>query len=304
MEYDVNELSNKLNILETGRQESLTKIEELNKRLLSIKENKGQQFTSDDLVEQEKINKENAKVIRAMKKEQKRYDEIFEAQIELGTIRNNMYEEILAMNNKIASLRKEINHINLTILPKLEGVSGSELAKESIEKLKQDKITELEDLEFKKSLYFDKTKNKENIEDKESTEDKENTEGKEESNFKDDFNKAINNIVDGNATKEEALQKTSSENDSNENDKNVGTEKDEQNIDPVPAKKPVLIKNIKDYFAKHSGAIAKGVVAIASLTALTMLGLGAVGIGSALGVTVGDAAAAYIAGKSTFGKGK
>lgn len=154
MEYDINELAEKLNVLENARQEVLKEMEELRSGIKEFKASNNEDMEVTN-AEFEKILKDNTRISRNLKKLQSRYDSIFDAQIELSKVQNNMFKEVNEINKEINDLENDIKKIDF-ISKKSTAIAGTSDIQNDFENLKQEKLNKINQLKAKKQLYFDK----------------------------------------------------------------------------------------------------------------------------------------------------
>lgn len=210
MEYDINELAAKLNVLEDARQEVLKQMEELRSGIKEFKVDNNDDMEANN-ASLERILKDNTRISRNLKKLQSRYDSIFDAQIDLSKIQNNMFKEVSEINKEIESLEDDIKKIDF-ISKKSSSISGSSDIQTDFENLKQEKLNKIQQLKEKKQCYFDKnsvietkfeepTIETEPIKQEESVQEKET---KDVPDIKDDFTNLPNSLSETDLHNEES----------------------------------------------------------------------------------------------------
>ena len=324
-EMDLNDVLGKLNELENERQAILKNINNLMAEIdnTSLKENNDVFL---DLESREKAMKEVNKKIRLAKKEQAKYDLIFDRQLELVkekdalvnknfeiiTNINNVNSEISVIDGRITALDEEINRL-IVLGVSQEAVAALNKEKETLQKDKAEKLAEIEELNYQKEIIFDKSKRR-----KEEVENKDEISEEQRENVYKQFDD-LAPVVDPNEqvvpvenkeTKEEPEVEEKKEeikdseptksNNKLENAANAiknGAIDVKNEAENLMKKRPKLIKNIASWVKSHPTAIALAAGAIA----ISLMAGGAV---AALAATAGEAASAYVAYKSTLGKGK
>ena len=324
-EMDLNDVLRKLNELENERQAILKNINNLMTEIdnTSLKENNDVFL---DLESREKAMKEVNKKIRLAKKEQAKYDLIFDRQLELVkekdalvnknfeiiTNINNVNSEISVIDGRITTLDEEINRL-IVLGVSQEAVAALNKEKETLKKDKAEKLAEIEELNYQKEIIFDKSKRK-----KEEVENKDEISEEQRENVYKQFDD-LAPVVDPNEqvvpvenkeTKEEPEVEEKKEeikdseptksNNKLENAANAiknGAIDVKNEAENLMKKRPKLIKNIAGWVKNHPTAI----VLAAGAIAISLMAGGAV---AALAATAGEAASAYVAYKSTLGKGK
>ncbi len=324
-EMDLNDVLGKLNELENERQAILKNINNLMAEIdnTSLKENNDVFL---DLESREKAMKEVNKKIRLAKKEQAKYDLIFDRQLELVkekdalvnknfeiiTNINNVNSEISVIDGRITTLDEEINRL-IVLGVSQEAVAALNKEKETLQKDKAEKLAEIEELNYQKEIIFDKSKRR-----KEEVENKDEISEEQRENVYKQFDD-LAPVVDPNEqvvpvenkeTKEEPEVEEKKEeikdseptksNNKLENAANAiknGAIDVKNEAENLMKKRPKLIKNIAGWVKNHPTAI----VLAAGAIAISLMAGGAV---AALAATAGEAASAYVAYKSTLGKGK
>ena len=324
-EMDLNDVLGRLNELENERQAILKNINNLMAEIdnTSLKENNDVFL---DLESREKAMKEVNKKIRLAKKEQAKYDLIFDRQLELVkekdalvnknfeiiTNINNVNSEISVIDGRITTLDEEINRLIMLGVSQ-EAVAALNKEKETLQKDKAEKLAEIEELNYQKEIIFDKSKRR-----KEEVENKDEISEEQRENVYKQFDD-LAPVVDPNEqvvpvenkeTKEEPEVEEKKEeikdseptksNNKLENAANAiknGAIDVKNEAENLMKKRPKLIKNIASWVKSHPTAIALAAGAIA----ISLMAGGAV---AALAATAGEAASAYVAYKSTLGKGK
>ncbi|MDD5980102.1 MAG: hypothetical protein PUC23_03220 [bacterium] len=324
-EMDLNDVLGKLNELENERQAILKNINNLMAEIdnTSLKENNDVFL---DLESREKAMKEVNKKIRLAKKEQAKYDLIFDRQLELVKERdvlvnknfeiitniNNVNSEISVIDGRITTLDEEINRLIMLGVSQ-EAVAALNKEKETLQKDKAEKLAKIEELNYQKEIIFDKSKRR-----KEEAENKDEISEEQRENVYKQFDD-LAPVVDPNEqvvpvenkeTKEEPEveekkveikdSEPTKSNNKLENAANAiknGAIDVKNEAENLMKKRPKLIKNIAGWVKSHPTAIALAAGAIA----ISLMAGGAV---AALAATAGEAASAYVAYKSTLGKGK
>lgn len=164
VEYDINELSSMINDLAKKCRECTEKIEKLqdelgNLRAVPVEDIFKTYEKQSDFKKQ--IDKKSASIKRLFKK----YNELFEQQMKYDAMRFQLIEYNMQLNEKIDKLNQEIDELNEDIDIHFKYASFHNLVLKKQERLRL-VLLEKKDLEYQRSLIFDRSKKKE---DKEET---------------------------------------------------------------------------------------------------------------------------------------
>ena len=242
----------------------------------------------------------------------KEKDALVNKNFEIITNINNVNSEISVIDGRITTLDEEINRLIMLGVSQ-EAVAALNKEKETLQKDKAEKLAEIEELNYQKEIIFDKSKRR-----KEEVENKDEISEEQRENVYKQFDD-LAPVVDPNEqvvpvenkeTKEEPEVEEKKEeikdseptksNNKLENAANAiknGAIDVKNEAENLMKKRPKLIKNITGWVKNHPTAI----VLAAGAIAISLMAGGAV---AALAATAGEATSAYIAYKSTLGKGK